>query len=141
MPLASLCAPAEKHDGDGLDEDPQVEERGPVVNVFEVERDPAVEAGDVVAPADLPEAGDAGLHAESAAVSGGFDALDLVHRERSRTDEAHVAFEDVPELSEFVERGLAEEASDAGHARILFHFENRTGHHVEFLKLVALHLG
>ena len=44
---------------------------------------------------------------------------------RARADQAHVAFEHVPQLRQFVERELAQHAADGGDARIGFRFEHR----------------
>jgi len=56
-------AGAEQHHGNRAHEDGEVEPDGPVVNVLQVQADPVAEVGDFVAPADLPEAGEAGLDA------------------------------------------------------------------------------
>src|ERR1017187_5914279 len=60
-------AEAGEDDGEGAGENFQVEPEGPVVDVLEVEFHPLVEA-DLVAAADLPDAGEAGLHGEAAAM-------------------------------------------------------------------------
>ena len=66
--------------------------------------------GGVAAAAGLPHAGDAG---QDAAVF--FEVLtvawDFFLYDGPRAYEAHVAFDDVPELWEFIEAGLSEEGS------------------------------
>jgi len=42
----------------------------------------------------------------------GAVAVQVLHQEWTRTDEAHVAAEHVPEFGEFVERGGAEPAAE-----------------------------
>ena len=80
----------------------------------------------LAAPAvDLRPAGDAGLHA----VAGEIAVDDLLVEPvgglglqgvRARADEREVAFErDVDELRQLVEAGLADEAADAGDARVV----------------------
>lgn len=59
----SGSAPA-KDSRDSLEEDAPVRPVGPVVNIGEVQAHPVVEV-DVAAVADLPQAGNAGLHAEA----------------------------------------------------------------------------
>src|SRR5664280_1762689 len=86
---------ASEHDGDGADQDFQIEPQRPVVNVFEVEAHPLLEIGYLVASADLPEAGEAGLDAEAAAMGEIFETLHLVHRQRARTHQAHFGAEHV----------------------------------------------
>src|ERR1700690_1210654 len=93
--------PAEKSDGHGRDEDLAIEPERPVVDVGEVKADPVGEVGDVVAPADLPEAGEARLDAQAAPVGVVVEALDLLDRERARPDEAHLPAHHVPELGQF----------------------------------------
>ena len=66
-----------------------------------------------------------GLHREAPALGGGLELLDLVHRQRPRADEAHLAAEDVPELRQLIERGFPQESADRRDARILVHLENR----------------
>ena len=79
----------------------------------------------VAAPAvDLRPAGDAGLDAMAREIAvDGFFVEPLfglgVERMRARADERQVAGEhDVEQLRQFVEAGLADEAADAGHARV-----------------------
>src|SRR5574340_660715 len=62
----SLGPTGAEHRGDGLEADADVVPERPLVDVLEVELHPTVEV-DLVAAADLPDAGDAGLHGEAAA--------------------------------------------------------------------------
>src|SRR5512139_4320140 len=102
-----LLAEAAKH---GEDEDLQVEEEGPVLDVVEVMLDALLDRR-VAAPAvPLRPAGPAALHAVAPHVL--RDALaELLDDGRPlgpRADEAHVADEDVDELGELVEVVLAQ---------------------------------
>lgn len=49
---------------------------------------------------------------------------------RAGADEGHVALEDVPELREFVEARLADEAADLRDARVIFHLEHEAVHFI-----------
>ena len=71
----SPAAAAEEGDGDRGEEDFHIEPEGPLVDVGEVQAHPVVEVGNVVAAVDLPEAGEAGLHTEPAAVRVVFEAF------------------------------------------------------------------
>ena len=51
--------------------------------------------------------------------------LHLGGHRRPGTDDAHLAGEDVQELGQLVERGPADEAADAGDARVVPHLEDR----------------
>src|SRR5262245_40209845 len=56
---------SEQHHGNGAEEDLEVEPQRPLIDVGEVELHPGLEV-DLVAAADLPDAGDAGPHREPA---------------------------------------------------------------------------
>ena len=90
--------------------------------------DPVVEVGDVVAAADLPEAGESGLHAQAAAVRVLVEALHLLDRQGPGSHEAHLAAQDVPELRQLVEAVAAEEATERGDARVVGDLEDGTLH-------------
>ena len=53
---------------DGLQEDPDVQADGPVVDVFRVQLDHFLEVGDLAAAGDLPHAGQARLGGKAGAV-------------------------------------------------------------------------
>src|SRR5207237_10726404 len=129
------CAAAEEDGGDGAEQDLQIERGRPVVDVLQIELHPAIEV-DVVAAADLPETRQSGLHRQAAAMPPLIRA-DFLRNRRTRADETHVAFEDVPELRQLIERELPEETSDGGDARIVFRFEDGPGHLVEVTDFAA----
>lgn len=102
----------------------------PVADVPGVELEAAVEA-DVVAAADLPEAGDAGRgHADDGQVVAYF--LFLTRQVRAWADETHLALDDVEDLRQFVEAVLADELADLRDARVVA---------AEFLEFLPLLLG
>ena len=74
--------------------------------------------GEGVAPVHLRPAGDAGQHFVAARLLGGV-AVEVLHQQRARTDQAHVAFEDVEEFGEFIQAGGAQEAPEAGEALLV----------------------
>ena len=112
-----------------LQQDEEVEQHRPVLDVVEVELDALLDlllAVDLAAPAvDLRPAGDPGLDAvaREIAVDGLVEqpVLQLaLHRVRARADQRQVALEHhVEQLRQLVEAGLADEAADAGDARIV----------------------
>lgn len=71
--------------------------------------------GEGVAAVDLGPAGEAGAGEVTAGLGGGVVG-EVFGEEGAGADEAHVAFEDVPEFGEFVEGGGAEEAAEGGGA-------------------------
>src|SRR5215469_9810251 len=111
-PFALLSPGAGEDDGDGEPEDLDVEPEGPVIDVFEVEADPVAEVFDVVAAADLPEAGKAGFDAEAAAMGEVVEAFDFIDGKRARADQAHFTAKDVEELGPFIDAEFAQEFSD-----------------------------
>src|SRR4051794_37343605 len=84
-----------------LREDLQVEPRGPVLHVPDVELD-AVGPGKRRASVDLRPAGDPRPNLEAAALARRV-SLDLVAQRRARTDDAHLAAQHVPQLRQLVE--------------------------------------
>mgnify|MGYP003694496391 CR=1 FL=1 len=121
------------HGRNRLRENLQIERQGPVVDVLHVRTDPLVELR--LATVDLPEASDARLHAEAPPVPACIDAIDVAHRQRARADEAHVAHEHVRELRQLVEAQAAEQATEAGAARVFLDLEDRTLGFVQVLEL------
>src|SRR5581483_2205671 len=97
-------------------QDLQVEERRAVLDVPEVELDPLRprEAGATV---HLRPAGDAGLDVEPAPLPL-VVLLDLVPERRARSDQRHVAADDVPELRQLVDREAPEETPDRRDPRV-----------------------
>jgi len=87
----SLRSSSGKNVGNGFEQNFQVEPERPVVNVFQIEADPVLEIGNLVAAADLPETGEAGLDAQAAAMRQVVETLHLVHRQRARADGVDVA--------------------------------------------------
>src|SRR3954451_18837644 len=112
-----------------LQQNHEIEQHRPVLNVIEVELDAFLDllfVVDLAAPAvDLGPAGDAGLHPVPGeiAVDGFVEqaALQLaLHRMWTRPDQREIAGEHhVEELRQLVEAGLADEAADAGDARVV----------------------
>lgn len=102
----------------------------PIADVPGVELEAAVEA-DVVAAADLPEAGNAGRgHADDGQIVANL--LFLAWQVRAWADEAHLALDDVEDLRQFVEAVLADEFADLRDARVVA---------AEFLEFLPLLLG
>ncbi len=104
--------------------------KAPVADVPGVEVQAAVEA-DVAAAADLPEAGDAGgRHADDGQIPANL--LFLARQVRARADKAHLPFQHVEDLRQFIEAVFTDEFADMRDARIVA---------AEFLELLPLLLG
>ncbi len=105
-----ICTAPPKDDPDRLENDHDVVPKAPVAHVPTVQLCSVRELG-LASAAYLPEAGKAGprrqVELDVAAV-----VTDLAAEERSRTDQAHVSFQGVPELRELVDAGLPEQAPE-----------------------------
>jgi sugar O-acyltransferase (sialic acid O-acetyltransferase NeuD family) len=99
---------------DRLEEDLQVQEQAPVVDVLDVEGEFLL-PGQGIAPADLGQTGDPGLHLVAAGLLGRV-AVEVAHEQRAGPHERHVALQDVQERGELVDAGGAEEAAERGDA-------------------------
>ena len=108
-------------DGDGAPDEDDVEPDVPVADVPGVHLDAFV-VGRIAAAAGLPHAGDTGAdHVEVFDVRAVF--WDFGLDDGARADEAHFPFEDVEELGQFVEAGLAQEGAALGDARVVLQLE------------------
>ena len=94
----------------------------PVVDVLTVQLDPFVVVH-VIAAADLPQARQASGDTEVVLARGGVIAVQFLPNHRTGTDDAHVTAQHIPQLRQFVEAGLADEATDTGDARIVLQLE------------------
>src|SRR5437762_78678 len=90
-----------------MDQEPYVLPERPVGHVQVGQLEHLLE-GDVGAPQDLPEAGDAWSQVEPSPPPAG-DLLVESRGHRPRPHEAHVAADDVPELRQLVEAGAPED--------------------------------
>src|SRR5262245_15420729 len=109
-----LPSPAER-DPERQEDQPQVEPEALVLDVNQVVFE-LVAAWDVARRVDLRDTGQARAHAVALDVAGNRRHVDVAARavgfdlsrpQGARTDEAHVAAEDVPELRQLVERRRA----------------------------------
>src|SRR6266508_1184719 len=98
----SLRPRPSEHDGNRTEQDFEIQPERPVVNVLEVQAHPVFELDDLIATADLPQAGEAGLDAEAPAVGQIMEASDFVHGQGPWTDEAHLAAQDVEKLRQLI---------------------------------------
>ena len=99
----------------------KVQPHGPVMNIPVIHLH-SFRIVNVISSAGLPDACNAGTHHgiffEIHAVSWNFLLYD-----RTRPYEAHLTFEDIPELGKFVEAGLSKEGATLGDAGIVLQFE------------------
>ncbi|MCY1304277.1 hypothetical protein D9M70_540230 [compost metagenome] len=88
-----------------------------------IERD-ACRVGNVVASADLPQAGKTGARLQVVDSSLVVE-LQLILHHRPRADDAHFTADDVDELRQFVEAQLAQNAADDGDPGVILQLARR----------------
>lgn len=106
-------ADAAQDDEEGAPDDVKVEAQGLAGEVLGVHADLLGDT-EVVTAVDLGPAGEAGGKFVDAVLGAQFNQVVLVEQRRARADNAHVAFEDAPELGELVEGRATEEGADGG---------------------------
>src|SRR4029077_19433944 len=60
----------------------------------------------------------------------------VANRQRSRTDEAHIAFQHVQKLRQLIDAGAAQDSSDRSDARIVLDLEYGAGDFIKLLQLI-----
>src|SRR5438045_1869353 len=134
------CSLADHH-SDRLVDDDQVKPPALVFNIFQVVLDPflKIRAGAARA-ADLPQAGDAGAHAQPR-FAPRRAILIFMMRARPRADDRHVAEQHVPKLRQLVELVPAKDFADAREARIVLDEKLRAVGLIEIAQLLLDLLG
>jgi len=114
----SVGAAGAEDDPEGAGKDDDIQPDGPVTDVEFVQAD-AFFVGGVIATGDLPHAGDArfDLGVEFVAI---VVAAYFVFNDGPGTDQAHFAFQHVPELGEFVEAVFAQISANASYSGVIF---------------------
>src|SRR3954451_16006290 len=116
--LRTALLPLAGDDADhGAVEDPQVEPDREVADVVAVHLDPLAE-GALVAPGDLPEAGDP-RQGDAQDLARRPEPAQLVQRVGPGPDEAHLPAHHVDELRQLVQARGAHDPADAGHAGVV----------------------
>jgi len=112
----------------------QIQPQRPLVDVAHVELHPFLERNG--APAvDLPEARDARPNAEPPAVPVLIKSLIIADWQRPGSYQAHVTFQDVKQLGQFVDTGFSQELANGSQSRVIFDFENRPAYFVKAFQL------
>src|SRR5258707_9149385 len=126
----------------GARKDFEVQEERPLADVLQIQFHPLFERHGASA-ADLPQAGDAGADAETAALPV-FTILGeqivIAHLQRPGTEQAHMGLEYIEELWQFVNTGPAQELADGREPWIVLDFEHRPRDLIEVLNFAKLFL-
>src|SRR3990172_6654690 len=116
-------------------QDPEVEPHRPAIDIFEVRGDPAIEVGISPRP-DLPEASNPRLHRQAPAVPDVVSG-DLVQERGPRSDEAHLAAQDVPQLWQLIDARPTDPPSGTRDPRIVGDLEGPPVHLVPIVDFGA----
>src|SRR6266850_4557638 len=96
--------------------------------------------GRIPARLDLPEPRYAGFYFQSSVIIGTVSHV-IVYGMGARTNQAHIAFQDIPKLGKLIEAVLAKKSAEPGDARVISNLEERVSPLVEsaqrFFQLVS----
>lgn len=95
-----------EHDLHSFQENLDIQPEVPVSDVFFVQLYHFLKVGDIASAADLPETCEAGTEAQADLVVE-LVVFKLIHRGRTGAYQAHIAFEDIPELGQLVDTGVS----------------------------------
>jgi len=119
-----MSALALNHSSGSLRQDLQVQPYGPGTRILQIQANHFVKAGPA-ASFHLPQSGDAGLDFENAPPVPDFILSKFVGQRRPRSNKRHISTQDIPELRQLVQTGLADKAADGSHAWIFLNLEDR----------------
>ena len=101
----------------GLGKNFEIEPHRPRACVFQIQADHIVKSS-AAAAFHLPQAGYARLDFKNAAAVPHFISLVLVSDRRPGANKRHIPAENIPELRQLIQTGLAKEFADCGDSRI-----------------------
>src|SRR5437016_13035117 len=101
----------------------EIERQAPALHVFKIQLHARFKRR-IGARDDLPESGYAWFHIQAPVIVGTVSRV-VVYGVGPRTNQAHIPFQDIPELGQFVEAVLAKQAAEPRNARIIGDFEER----------------
>lgn len=113
--LFSICT--ENNQGSARD-DAQITPEPDAGGIFLIKGNASFIA-DVIPPADLPQPGNSGLQGKIGP-GGRIIAFQFGRGNRSWSDQAHIAAQDIPELRQLIQAGFSQEPADLRYPRIIF---------------------
>lgn len=126
--------------GDGLEENFNIQQQGPLVNVLQIKLHPFFE-GQGAPPIDLPQACNARADAESSAMPVFIEFMKVAHGKGTRPHQAHVALHDIDKLWKFIKTCFAKNSPNASNSWIIRNLEGRTLNFIQVFKLRLLLIG
>src|SRR5947207_12152428 len=125
--------------GNGAQQNLAIERQAPTFHVLKIQLHARFKRR-IGARDDLPEPGYAGFHFKPPMI-GGPVARAIVHGMGAWTYQAHIPFQDIPELGQFIEAVLAKKAAEPRDARIIGDFEERVPALVESAQRIFQFVG
>src|SRR5580704_4106122 len=112
---------ARKNSAGRLYQDLHVQHWGPHSRILQVQTNHLVKGG-LASAVHLPEAGDTRSRFEQAPTMPNVVGLNLVRNRRTRSNQGHLALQNVPELGNFIQTGTSHDFADPRDARIVGDF-------------------
>src|SRR5580692_911673 len=112
---------ARKNRARRLKQDLHIQHRGPHSRILQVQTNHLVKRG-LASAVHLPEAGDPRPRFEQAPTMPNVVGLNLVRNRRTRSNQGHLALQNVPELGNFIQTGTPHDLADPRDARIVGDF-------------------
>src|SRR5271156_2901829 len=101
-----------------LQQDLHIEHRRPYSGILQIQPDHLIKRR-LASPVHLPQSGNARPRLEQAPPVPDIIGLQLVRNRRPRSNQGHLAFQDIPELGNLIEAGAPHNSADPGNTRIV----------------------
>ena len=120
---------------EGLKNNLPIHPEAALLDILHVQIHPLFKREVVAVRGDLPVAAQAGGHIQALLFVVAV-LLDLAGKCRAGPNYAHIALQDIPQLRQLIDAGLADKLAHTGNARVFLDFEHRTIHFVLVQKVV-----
>ena len=126
-----FCTFSREENSDSLKDNLKIKTNAPIIDIFTVETYDLFKISDIASAGYLPQTGYTGLDAQSPLMIAAV-LLVLINGRRPCSYKAHIAFEYVDKLWEFIDAGLSDEFADFCDTGIIRHLKHETIHLVLF---------
>lgn len=135
IPSSTISVPlGRQYNAYRLNDKLQVGQYAALLDIQQIKTDPLIEADVIAVPAGLPEASDARFYQKALSLIGGVLAH-LTRKGGTWTDDRHVALQNIDELWQLVDAGLADEMTHARNSWVIFYLEYRAILLIQILKI------
>src|SRR6266480_1237000 len=136
---ATLFPASRQHRGNRAHQYLEIEQQAPVFYVFKIQLHTRFK-GRIRARDDLPKPRYAGFYVQSSVMVGTVSHV-IVYGMGARTNQAHIPFQHIPKLGQFVEAVLPKKVAERGDARIISDFKERVLALVELAQGISESIG